>query len=161
MISYAFRGGTTVEVWDSAETTRVTLPGGAVVMGMPHPTQAYLDHALEVGYGSYRDPRWGLCRDHELTHCWLAEARDLAESPTLRAVAEGKAREHVGDENVPGWQWLEEREVLALQRFWLRGDHNDDPGGVLSALQWELGNLHDARADYKRRFCLPYRERAA
>lgn len=161
MISYPFRGGTVAEVWDSAETVRVTLASGKIVMGAPEPTQDYLEHALRIGYTSFRDPRWALCRDHELTHCWLAEARDLSESPTLRDVANGIAREFVGEESVPDYQWQEEREVLALQRFWLKGDHNDDPGGVLSALQWEIGDLHAARDDYRRRFCLPYRERAA
>ncbi len=147
---YHFAGDAIAEVWDSERTIRVTLPGGAQVHGVPHTTDVYLKRALSLGYAG-PDPSWLMCREHEMAHCYLAELRDLKESPTLRDVAENRAREHIGDHAVPGYQWQEEGEVLALQWYFNSGDRSDDPKGTLSALAWEF-DLSAAREEFIRRF---------
>lgn len=153
---YEFAGGTVADVWEAGKTVRVTLPDGSVVWGVPHLEDSYLQKALAAGYGDWEDPKWGLCREHELTHCWLAEMRDLSESPVLRAVADQQALEHFGEDRsrVPEWQWREEGEVMAWQRFVNSGNHNDDPGGILSAMRDEFGAIYEHREAFLYRFRL-------
>lgn len=151
MIRYDFAGGTYVEVWDNGTTTRIHLASGKKVWGYPHyDSKEYRQKAIECGYGDHPNPCWALCREHELTHCFLAEKRDLRESRTIRAVADGQALEHLG--SAPKWQWIEETEVIAWQKFLNSGDHNNDPGGILSALRDEIGDLYEARQEFIDRF---------
>lgn len=86
-----------------------TLLDGKQVEAEPHDTPEYAATAEAAGYGN---DVAGLNRDHELVHHVLADALGLAESPVMRAVAEG-TWQHDPD----GLLKLEEDAVLAVQKL--------------------------------------------
>ena len=96
--------GAQVRLHEDGVTTTV-YPDGGCVPACAEDNDAYRQTALEHGYGA--DTAL-LSREHELGHSLLAHWLGLQYSPTLRAVADGRAGE--GD-------WREEAAVLAIQRF--------------------------------------------
>lgn len=98
------RNGTVIECLEHG--SRVTLPGGAVVLGLPHDTGDYRATAERLGYG---DDLVGLARDHDPAHAWLCDVVGLPDSPALRRAA-GLG----GDPDVAA---AEEGAVLSLQYF--------------------------------------------
>lgn len=100
-------GTVTVEI-DKAHVVS-TLADGARVEAEPHDTAEYAATAEATGYG--KDVA-GLNRDHELTHHVLANALGLAESPVMRAVANG-----TWQDDPHGLLKLEEDAAMAVQRL--------------------------------------------
>ena len=100
-------GTVTVEI--DKEHVVSTLADGARVEAEPHDTADYAATAEQQGYGG---DVAGLNRDHELAHHVLANALGLAESPVMRAVANG-TWQHDPD----GLLRMEEDAVMVVQRW--------------------------------------------
>ncbi len=123
-------GDTILLLWSPAYTETLYFDG-TKVPAAPSGTQEQAHTARSLGYGD-DVPR--MVQEHEVLHTLLAEARDLPVSPVLWDVAHGVRVEGRRLEE----HYQEEREVLALQRYLNTGDRNQDPGGVLSALDFEI-----------------------
>lgn len=95
-----------IEVFDDGCV--VTLPDGSVIPGKPEDTDSYRATAAEHGYG---DDTLKLCKDHEILHMAFALWLGMAESPTMRFVADGVDRD---DEMLRGY---EENAILAIQKY--------------------------------------------
>jgi hypothetical protein len=97
-------GANQIEIFP--DSTRVTLPDGATILGMPEDTDEYRKTASDTGYN---DDTLRLCHEHELAHLALCDFLGLSESPTMRMVASGSGQQWIAD--------AEEAAVLALQNF--------------------------------------------
>ena len=84
----------------------VRLPGGETIRSRPQDTPEYRLTAHELGYG---DDTLGMCRDHDATHAWLADAIGLPDSPALRVSA--------GLDRDGPLARADEAATLSLQRF--------------------------------------------
>lgn len=132
-------------LWNADYSETVFLGDGSKVKALAHhsPEQRATAHACgyyardqDTPADAARIPVQRMCWEHEVVHTLLARARDLAVSPVLWVVAH-----NLHADPKPGQQeeWgREEAEVLALQRYLNTRDHNNDPGGILSALADEF-----------------------
>lgn len=100
-------GTVTVEI--EADRVVSTLMDGKRVEAEPHDTPDYAATAERLGYGA---DIAGLNRDHELVHHVLADALGLAESPVMRAVANG-----TWQSDPHGLLRMEEDAAMAVQRL--------------------------------------------
>lgn len=132
-------GGNVIRIYPRQKRLISRLANGGNVRAVPHPTKEYLDHALRHGYEWADDPRWQMCFEHEIMHTLYGVELGYAESPTMRDVASRRAREHVGEGNVPWYQWLEEGAVLDLQLYLNSGDiGRSENWGRIFELSWEM-----------------------
>lgn len=106
--------GCEVWLWPRSYYLETRYSDGTVVKASPEDTASYHRRARECGY---RGPlaTWHLCRDHEISHSLLAEARGMPFSPALWAVAHGEPphTEANGQE-----EWV----TLSFQHWCVTGD---------------------------------------
>lgn len=112
------------------EYSQVTLPGGACIPAVPHPTEEYEARARSLGYASGA----AMSAEHDLIHILLADVFGTV-SPALAAVASGQERPR---------SWMEE-DLVKLVASRLNDPGSDDlPGGGL--IRWMRGRLAEAGA---------------
>lgn len=104
------------------------------------------DLALALGYSSV----WGMVREHELAHTFLAERLEFDVSPVLWDVAHNLVRE---DGTWPGQElWAgEERDVIAFQAY-LNGTTTVDTQDAFGYLTQRGVDVDQARFEFVQRF---------
>ena len=96
-------GYTIVEIYP--DSTRITLPDGAQILGAPQDTVAYRRTAKQHGYGG---DTLLLCKEHEVMHIAVTHWLGI-ESATMRVLR--------GDSSMKALSDMEEAAVLAVQRL--------------------------------------------
>lgn len=98
--------------------TRVTLPGGEIVYGVPLDSDKYRATARDLGYG---DDTLAMCRDHDPIHAALCE---------WLGVPSHALREAAGLPRDAKLALLEEAAVLAVHKFMRAAGRALTPAGL-------------------------------
>ena len=131
--------GCEVWLWPRSYYLETRFPDATMVKASPEGTESYRRRARACGYRGHL-ALWQLCRDHELSHSILAEARGLPFSPVLWGVAHG---ELLSKEASDQEEWV----TLSFQH-WANTD-DLDALEVLELHGWTLDELARLKAQLK------------
>ncbi|MDQ3850876.1 MAG: hypothetical protein M3296_09735 [Actinomycetota bacterium] len=119
-----------VEIDDERRRAETVFSDGSRLVAAPVMDEENIARARTLGYrGAPEDAVWAMTRHHDLVHSLVAEAEGWTYSPTLHAVANGRAL-------APGTFEREERIVFLIQRLLnvglpnVLGDHDGAHGGA-------------------------------